>query len=202
VASSIRVLIADDHPVVLRGLADFLRETSDIVVVGQAGTGGDLVELCVELRPDVVIADIKMPGINGIEAVQEIRRNCPETHAIVMSLYHSEYQLHAAFRAGASAYITKESGMEDLPEIIRDVSSGKVHLPPNLRLCDIHKEMFTPKEMQVLMLWVAGLTTKEIMTQMTLARGTVDTYKARIMEKMGVHKETQVVAWAIKNGLA
>jgi len=201
VASSIRVLIADDHPVVLRGLAELLSETSDIVVVGQARDGGELVERCEKLLPDVVIVDIKMPGMNGIEAVEMIRVRCPKTYAIVLSLYQSEYQMRSAFVAGASAYVTKESNLDDLPEIVRDVSEGKVRLPSSMRIADLSKgPFFTPAELQTLLLWVDGLTTKEIGERTGRARGTVDTHKAHIMDKIGVHKETLVVVWAVKNG--
>lgn len=200
-ASSIRVLIADDHPVVLRGLADLLNETTDIVVVGQAHDGGELVEHCERLLPDVVIVDIKMPGMSGVEAVELIRVRCPKTFAIVLSLYHSEHQMRAAFAAGASAYVTKESNLDDLPEIVRDVSEGKVRLPSYMRVADLSKgPLFTPAELQTLLLWVDGLTTKEIAERMGRARGTVDTHKSHIMEKIGAHKETQVVVWAVKNG--
>ncbi len=201
VASSIRVLIADDHPVVLRGLTDLLSETSDIVVVGQAGSGGELVDLCQQLLPDVVIADIKMPGMSGIEAVAVIRVRCPKTYAIVLSLYQSEYQMRSAFVAGASAYLTKESNLDDLPAIVRDVYEGKVRLPTNMRIADLSKgPFFTAAELQTLLLWLDGLTTKEIGERTGRARGTVDTHKAHIMDKIGLHKETQVVAWAMKNG--
>jgi DNA-binding NarL/FixJ family response regulator len=203
VASSIRVLIADDHPVVLRGLSDLLSDSHDIVVVGQACDGGQLVEQCVTLLPDVVIVDIKMPGMNGIEAVQMIRVRCPKTYAIVLSLYHSEHQMRSAFAAGASAYLTKESNLDNLQEIVRDVSEGKVRLPPTWRIADLSKgPLLTPAELQTLLLWVDGLTTKEIGERMGTARGTVDTHKAHIMKKIDVHKETQVVVWAVKNGFA
>ena len=209
---SIRVLIADDHKVVAEGLCHLLEAHRDIEVVDTVQSGREAVHRAVELQPDVVLMDISMPDLNGIEATRIIRKRCPGAQVVVLSVHSEPMHIVRALRAGASGYVPKSSAGIDVVEAIRVVSGGKRYLHATIAE-DVLGLLVEPaaiedplarlssREHQVLQLIAEGRSVAEMANAFSLSPRTVETYRARMMGKLGIRDVAGLVKFAILNGV-
>ena len=214
----IRVLLADDHTIVRQGVRMVLEAMGDISVVAEAEDGQAAVQLAGQLRPDVAVVDLTMPRLNGVEAIRQIRRDCPSTEVVVLSVHDSEAYVVQALRAGAAGYVLKRNAATELAAAIRAAHAGQAYLHPSVarRVIDdylsrIHSssdstvsephERLTPREREVLQLAAEGHTTRAIAGLLCLSTKTVEHHRASIMTKLGLHGQTELVKYAIRAGL-
>jgi DNA-binding NarL/FixJ family response regulator len=207
----ISVLVADDHAIVRVGLANLLGAQSDIRVIGTATDGRDTVRQVADLRPDVVVMDIAMPQMNGIEAAHEIRARVPRVKVIMLSMYSSvEYVFHA-LEAGASGYLLKDSSANEVVDAVRAVHAGRRYLSPKIAeavAASVPRdakaspiESLSRRERQILQLVAEGHSSTQIATSLGLSPKTVDTYRSRLMQKLHVGDVASLVKFAIQHGL-
>jgi DNA-binding NarL/FixJ family response regulator len=206
----IRALLADDHAVVRYGLRALL-ELSGIEVVGEAGDGREALRIAEEYQPDVAILDVAMPGLNGIDAAAVLRERCPHTRIVILSMHSDSEHVHRAFAAGASAYLLKGSASEEIVAAARAVLQGRRYLSRELAHSDrgLTKRPDEPgpldslsvRERQVLQLVVEGHSSAGIAELVNLSPKSVDTYRSRLMKKLGVSDVPALVKFAIQHGL-
>jgi len=205
----IRVILADDHRVLREGLRALLEESGEIEVVGEAQDGYEAVDLAAELQPDVVVMDIAMPRLNGIDATRAVRQRAPGTRVVVLTMYDSPEYVSEILKAGAWSYVTKDAAWSDLLQAIRFAKAGaKVILPGSaadgldLLGAPLPDEIdLTPREREVLQLLARGLTNAAVAEQLSLSLHTVRSHRSSIMRKLGVHNAAELVGAALRRGL-
>ena len=206
----IRILVADDHAVVRQGFKMILDAQADMEIVGEAGNGREAVELAEQLHPDVVVMDVSMPELNGIEATRRLASSAPRARVVALSMHKDSVYVREILRAGARGYLLKDSGAADLVAAIRAVASGESYLSPavsNAVLDDYRKhatnpiDLLTSREREVLQLLAEGKTNKEIAGVLNLSVYTVEAHRGRIMEKLNLHSIGELVLFAVRNGL-
>ena len=200
----IRLLIADDHPVVREGLAAMLNRRADMRVIAEATNGAEAVTLALQHRPDVVLMDLRMPHLNGVEALEQIRAEWPEARVIVITTYDGDDDIYRALRAGAKAYLLKDTPREEVLDTVRAVYAGQKRLPPEVaaKLADrMTAPDLTERERDVLRQIVAGRSNKEIGAALNIAEGTVKAHVNSLLGKLGVSDRTQAVTEALRRGL-
>ncbi|MBA0050521.1 response regulator transcription factor [Streptomyces sp. AJS327] len=210
-AEPIRVVLVDDHQVVRRGLRTFLEIQDDIVVVGEAADGEEGVARTDELRPDVVLMDVKMPGVDGIEALRRLRERGNEARVLVVTSFTERRTVVPALRAGAAGYVYKDVDPEALAGAIRSVHAGHVLLQPEVAgalLSDEESEgstaradQLTDREREVLGLIADGRSNREIARALVLSEKTVKTHVSNILMKLDLADRTQAALWAVRHGL-
>ena len=213
-AETIRVLLVDDHAVLRAGLRSLLEAEPGFEVVGEAGTGEEGVEKASALRPDVVVMDLSMPGQGGLEATRSIAALDQGTRVLVLTMHGEEEHLLPVLEAGGSGYVNKRSADEELIEAIRTVARGDVFLYPSAaklllrglkQKTDAGEEdpldRLTDREREVLSFTVEGFSSSEIGKKLFISPKTVDTYRARIMEKLDLHHRSELVRFALRKGL-
>lgn len=204
--------VADDHPVLREGLKRMLQERPGFEVIGEAGDGRELVRRASELRPDVVVLDLSMPGMNGIQAARKLRAVLPNAKLIILTVREEEEFVFEALRAGVDGYVLKGQGFDDLLTAIDTSLKGERYLSPTVdRLVldpDAAKpgvrtisQQLTNREREVCKLLALGHTVPEIAAMIRISRKTVDVHKTRLMKKLAVHNRAELVTFAIKNGL-
>jgi DNA-binding NarL/FixJ family response regulator len=210
----IRVVIADDQRSVREGLALLVGSMSDIEVVGAAADGGQAVDLALDLRPEVVLMDLRMPEVDGAEATHAIRSQAPDTHVLVLTTYADDDSLFPALQAGAHGYLTKDASAEEIERAIRAVADGHTHLDPAIQqrlvaaaLDTAARERTPPddlttRELEVLKLIAAGLSNAEIAASLVVSAATVKTHVNHIFAKTGARDRAQAVRYAYRHGLA
>ena len=209
---TITVLIADDHGVVAEGLSALVTSQADMRVVGLAENGRDAVRAAVEASPDIVLMDHGMPILNGTEAARLIRERCPETRVIMLSMYSDAVHVYRALQAGATGYIIKRSVAKELVDAIQSVHRGGRYLSKQLAdvVIDhvVHRsapddplDRLSSRERQVLQLLAEGHSVAEIAATLSLSPKTVETYRARMMEKLGIYELAGLVRFAIQQGV-
>jgi DNA-binding NarL/FixJ family response regulator len=208
---TIRVLLADDHAIIRDGLRALLQSVPDIEVVDAVGNGRTAVQRAIELKPDVVIMDIAMPDLNGIEAARILREKFPATRVVMLSMHSDSEYLYRALDAGATGYLLKESAGDEVLSAVRAVRAGQRYLSRTLesleRRSDVRTGRVSPldslsvRERQVLQLVVEGRSSAEIARMIHLSPKSVDTYRSRLMKKLGVADVTALVKFAIQHGL-
>lgn len=204
----IRVLLADDHSVVRQGLRMFLALDSELEVVAEAANGAEAVRLANELKPDVVLMDLLMPEMDGIEATATIRRQLPDTEVIALTSVLEDEKMFGAIRAGAIGYLLKDTEADELCRAIKAAAAGQVQLSPQaaarlmreVRPPDSPDEL-TPRETEVLRLLARGLANKEIARDLSIGEKTVKTHVSNILSKLGVLSRTQAALYAVRAGL-
>ncbi|HET8756414.1 MAG TPA: response regulator transcription factor [Solirubrobacteraceae bacterium] len=200
----IRVLIADDHAVVRQGLRTFLDLQEDIEVVAEAADGEEALALTEALAPDVVLIDLVMPRVDGIEALRRLRERAPAVRAIVLSSFVDDDKLFPAVRAGAAGYLLKDVQPQELVEAIRTVHGGGALLHPQVAarlLQDMAEDPLTPREHDVLALIGRGMPNKLIARELSLSEKTVKAHVSSILAKLGVTDRTQAALYAVREGL-
>jgi len=211
----IRVLIADDHAILREGIRALLEGCGDIEVVGEAADGREAIEKSRKLEPDVVLMDIAMPGLGGLEATLEISKTCPKTKVLVLTQYDNKEYIYRFLKAGASGYVLKKAAGAELISAIRTVHRGGSFLHPDVapaviegylqrRDKDLEEdpyESLTLREKQVLKLIAEGYTNKQIADMLYMSVKTVMGHRTHIMEKLNIHSRTELVKFAIRKGL-
>ncbi len=208
-----RILVVDDHGIVRDGIALLLGKESGLEVVGFASSGETAIRAAVRIEPDVIIMDLVLPDLSGVDATQRILHLLPRTQVIALSASHSAEHVHQALRAGARGYLTKEALGPELAVAVRTVLAGNLHLgalvagfvtdgaqPLASRKSPI--ERLSAREREVLHRTVAGASTAEIARHLSLSPKTVDTYRSRLMDKLGVRNRTSLIRFAIEHGFA
>ena len=206
----IRILLADDHAVVRQGFKMILGAEADMEIVGEAGNGREALELAEKWKPDVVVMDVAMPELNGIEATRRMMGSLPHTRVIALSMHKDSVFVREGLRAGARGYLLKDSGASDLVSAVRAVANGEGYLSPavsNAVLDDYRKHVTNPidllssREREVLQMLAEGKTNKEIAGVLNLSVYTVDAHRGHIMEKLNLHSINDLVRFAVRNGL-
>lgn len=212
---TIRVLLADDHAVVRDGLRFLLEAQGDIVVVGDAADGRLAVRQAQQLQPDVVVMDIAMPELNGIDATQQVRELCPSTHVLILSMHSTAEHIFRALQAGARGYLLKESAGTELVEAVRSVKAGRRYLSEKIvdtvvddyvdqsqaTLGKSPLERLSPREREILQLVVEGKSSAEIGERLFISAKSVETYRSRLMQKLGISDLPSLIKFAIQHGL-
>ena len=209
---AVSVMLADDHAVVRDGLRALLEGGNDLQVVGVAGNGREAVAEAQRLRPDIVIMDIAMPELDGVEATRRIVERCPETRVLILSMYLSAEHIYRALQAGAQGYVLKESAGEEVVDAIRALRAGKRYLSHRITetvIDDYLREgtnvspldSLSLRERDVLQLVVEGRTNAAIAQALSLSPKTVETYRARIMKKLKVRDTVELVKFSMRHGL-
>ncbi len=202
--SLIRILIADDHAVVREGLAAMIARRADMQVAAEAEDGRRAVELARQLKPDVILMDLRMPEMGGVEAITHIRAARPAARIIVLTTYDGDEDIYRALQAGAEAYLLKDTPRDELLEAIRAVHAGQKRIPAEVAAklaVRLTAEALTPRELEVLKLIVAGRSNKEIGAALGIAEGTVKIHVNNLLGKLGVTDRTQAVTEALKRGI-
>jgi DNA-binding NarL/FixJ family response regulator len=215
--SAIRILIADDHEVVRLGIRTLLESQPDLEVVGEARDGPEAIRMAGQLLPDLIILDLMLPHLDGIEALRRIQFEYPNIRVVILSMYDNEAYIVESLSGGASAYILKQSTSEDLVLAIRSSLAGKRYLSPALSERTINSyityfktaktgdldpfESLTPREREVLILAAQGHTTAEIATNLSLSPRTVETHRANMMHKLGFHSQIDLARFALERGI-
>ena len=199
-----RILIVDDHPLLRQGLAALIAQQADMVVVGEARNGREATERYALLRPDVTLMDIRMPEVDGVEAAFAIRRQFPNARILILTAFDDEEDIYQALKAGARAYLLKDTEPKELLQTIRAVHAGEKRIPPAIavKLSErLNCPTLTEREMGVLRQMVAGRSNQEIAGTLFIAEGTVKFHINNILGKLEVSDRTQAVTEAIKRGI-
>lgn len=212
---SIRIFLAEDHHLVRQGTRALLEAEPDFVVVGEAEEGIRAMEETIRLRPDVLIVDIVLPNLSGIEVAREIKRRAPNVKMISLSMYDNESYVIEALRAGASAYVLKKATAEELVQAVRQVLAGNLYLSPPLNRLTLEAfslrsrevqpadlyESLTSRERQVLQMAAQGMNNPEIAGLLELSVRTVEMHRANLLRKLNLKNQTELVRYALKRGL-
>jgi RNA polymerase sigma factor (sigma-70 family) len=211
----VKVLIAEDHTLVRAGIRLIIEQLATYQVVGEAGNGSEAVDRAIQLQPDIVLMDIAMPHLNGIEATERILKDCPHAKVIILSMYASEQYIMRALQVGASGYLLKKSATEELEMAFKAVLNGETYLSPPIahflvrdvirqREESIEKTAFenlTTREREILQLIAEGMTNQEIADHLNLSVHTVRTHRGNLMDKLDLHSQAEVTRYAIQMGI-
>jgi two-component system, NarL family, response regulator NreC len=213
--SKIRLLLVDDHEIVRAGLRMLFLAEPDMTIAGEAGSGQEALRLVAELKPDVVLMDVAMPGMTGIEATRRIKEAHPDTAVLALTMYEDEQYFFEMLHAGASGYIPKRAAPDDLVSAIRVVSTGNVFLYASLAQYLVNEvinqpgsstapsdtEELTAREREILIYIADGNTNREIAEKLVISPKTVDRHRENIMRKLNMHNRVELVKYAIEKGL-
>ena len=211
---TVKVLLADDHPVVRGGMRNFLEREADFSVVGEAEDGLQAVQLAEKLIPDVIVLDMMMPHLNGLEVLNQLSKRLKNTRIIILSMQGADPYVTQALKAGAAGYVLKDSAPDELVKAIRQVLNGQRYLSPQLNehLINVFLErvdselldplsLLTVREREVLQMTVEGLTAHEIGELLSLSARTVETHRQSLMKKLEIKNQVDLTRFAIKNGI-
>lgn len=211
----IRVLVSDDHTILRSGLKMLLNAETDIEVIGEATTGEEAIRLSGQLRPDLVLMDISMPGMGGIDATAEIKKQYPEIKVLMLTMHENEAYLFRTIKAGGSGYVLKKAADTELIDAIHQVMQGGAFLRPSVTKALVKDYLervemgeardsygtLTEREREILKLIAAGHTNPEIAKLLVISVRTVETHRAHIMDKLGIHQRSELVKYALRKGL-
>ncbi|MBS4095543.1 MAG: response regulator transcription factor [Sulfuricella sp.] len=210
-----RILIVEDHTLLRAGLRSLLSQDSDMEIVGEADNGRDAIRVIGALAPNLVLMDLSMPGMNGIEAIKEIKRRYPGTFVLVLTLHKTEEYIHESLQAGADGYILKDATHDELRVAVRSVLNGKIYLSPDISAKVItgylgtgkatcaagSMDALTHRERQILKLIAEGKSNKFIADYLFLSVKTVEKHRSNLMKKLDLHNASMLTAYAIEKGL-
>jgi len=210
-----RILLADDHKILREGLRLLIEKESELELVGEADNGKTAVQMVCDLKPDVVIMDIAMPEINGIEATRQIKAKVPDVKVIALSMYADKRYVLGMLQAGASGYLLKDSAFNEIVTAILSVKSNHIYLSPVITKVAIddyikHKAQdeelidssLSPREREVLKLLTSGMNTKQIAAELCVSTKTIDTHRQRIMKKLDIHNMVDLTKYTIRMGFS
>ena len=208
------IVLADDHQIVRQGLRALLEAEPDFSVTGEASDGLEVAEVVQRLEPDVLLLDIKMPGLRGLEVIRQVRRRTPNTNVVILSMYASEAYVMEALRNGAVGYVLKGASAADLVQAVKEVAEGRRYLSPPLseRAIEAYVQKavasapaalgkLTAREREVLYFVVEGYKNSEIANKLAISPRTVETHRARMMRKLGLHTQADLMRLALQLGL-
>lgn len=208
------IVLAEDHLILREGLRALLSAEPDLTVVGEAAEGIGVAALVERLHPDLLVVDLMMPGLGGLDVIDQVRQRAPRTRSIVLSMHADEAYVLAALRNGAAAYVLKNAGVEDLLRAIRAVLAGQIYLSPQLSERALQAyvdrartatgdsyDALTPREREVLHLVAEGNTSAEIAERLSISPRTAEIHRTNLMRKLDLHSQTELVRYAIKRGL-
>lgn len=211
---TVTVLLADDHPIVRQGLRHLLEDEPDIMILGEASDGLQTVQLTDKFKPNVLILDMMMPDLNGLEVLRQVKERSPDTSSIVLSMQSADVYVVEALRAGALAYVLKETGPSELLSAVQQVVRGQRYLSPRIseRLIDVLLETtdklpadpyqsLTTREREVLQMAAEGLSAAEIAKRLSISARTAELHRGRMMNKLGLHNQTDLIRYALKRGI-
>ncbi len=208
-----RIVVADDHQIVRQGLRTVLEASTDFAVVGEAASGLDVPSLVERTRPDVLVLDLMMPGLNGLEVTRQVHQKHPGTRVVILSMHGTESYVLEALRSGAMAYLLKSGSSSELLDAVRAVVAGKRYLSPPLseraveayaRLAEGASDSYdtlTTREREVLQLAAEGHTSPDIATRLGISPRTVETHRANLMRKLGLAGQTDLIRYSIRRGI-
>lgn len=210
----INILLADDHQLVRKGLRALLCAEADFCVVGEAGEGLETINLVEKLQPEILVLDLMMSGINGLEVTRQLSKKSPKTNIVILSMHSGEAYVIEALRSGAKAYVLKDSPPEELVRAIREVRGGRRYLGSQLteRAIEAYTqksevkpadpyEQLTTREREILMLTAQGYTNAEIGSRLFISSRTVETHRTNLMHKLDLHNHVQLIQFAIQHGI-
>jgi DNA-binding NarL/FixJ family response regulator len=212
--TAVRILIADDHALLRAGIRALLENLPGVVVVAEAGNGQDALAAAEAHRPDIVLTDIAMPLMNGVELTERLRRDFPDIKTMILSMHSDEEYVCRALQAGATAYLLKDSGTAELNLAIQAVARGEPYLSPTISkqvIADYVRrtgddarasDQLSPRQREILRLIAAGQTTKAIARSLGISAKTVETHRAQLMDRLDIHDVAGLVRYAIRHGLA
>lgn len=209
------ILLADDHPIVRKGLRDLLETEANLQVIGEAANGLEVVAMVERLKPDILVLDVVMPGLNGVEVTQQVLRRSPQTRVIIFSMHADESYVLRALRNGASGYVLKDSSPDELVRAVREVLAGRRYLGPPLSERAIETyvqqkaematldryERLTTREREILHLTLEGYNNTQIAEQLSISPRTVATHRTNMMRKLGLKTRTDLIRFALQQGL-
>ncbi len=211
---TVTVLLADDHPIVRHGLRHLLEEEASLKIVGEASDGLQAVELVEKFKPNVLIVDLMMPGLNGLEVLKQVKERSPNTCSIVLSMQSADIYVVEALKAGALGYVLKETGPSELVNAVQQILEGKRYLSPRLseRLIDVllqvkdeltldPYETLTNREREILHMAAEGMTTAAIAKRLSISPRTAELHRGRMMNKLGLNNQTDLIRYALKRGI-
>ena len=210
-----KVLLAEDHLLVRAGIRLVIEEMPDFEVIAEADDGHEAIELAIKSQPDIVVMDIAMPRLNGLEATERILRDCPNIKIVILSMYANEQYVRKAFQVGASAYLLKKSAVAELQLAFKAIIHGERYLSPpiasllvneflNYKTSDENTstaDVLTSREREIMQLIAEGYSNQEIAEQLNLSVHTVRTHRGNLMQKLDLHNQTDVVRYAIQSGI-
>ena len=211
--TQIRVLLADDHKLVRAGIRSLLENLPEVEVVAEASDGREAIRLVEQNEPQIVLMDLAMPGLNGLEATRYLTRTFPEVRVLILSIYADEEHVYQALRAGAAGYLLKGAATEELELAIRSVGRGETYLSPPvskpvimeyIRRTNVgmtSRDQLSPRQAQILKLIAEGMTTKQVAMELAISIKTVETHRSALMMRIGVHDVAGLVRYAVKVGL-
>ena len=211
---TVSILLADDHPVVRQGLRALLEGESDFRIIGEVGDGLEASQLAERLQPDVLVLDLMMPGLNGLEVARQVSQRSPRTRIVILSMHSNEAYVLEALRNGATGYVLKDSSAADLVRAVREVTAGRRYLSPPLSeraieaytqkakvaALDLY-ETLTTREREVLHLAAEGHTNREIADRLHISPRTVEVHRANMMHKLGLRTQTDLIRYALRRGI-
>ena len=208
------IVLADDHHIVRQGLRVLLEAEPDFAVAGEAADGLAVADLVERLKPDVLVLDLMMPGLNGLDVMRQVRQRSPQTRVIILSMHANEAYVLEALRNGVAGYVLKDSTASDLAQAVREATAGRRYLSPPLseRAIEayVHKadaapfdlyETLSGREREVLHLAAEGHNNTEIAARLCISARTVETHRANVMRKLGLHSQTDLIRYALKRGI-
>lgn len=211
---AIKILLADDHQIIRDGLASLLEQQKDMQVVGQAEDGRQALRMALDLMPDIVVMDISMPNLNGIEATAQLRKDCPGTRVVALSMHSDKRFVAGMLKAGARGYLLKNSAFNELVQAVHTVMSGETYLTPKIAAVVINDyiqsnrgekaaglEALSSRERETLQLLAEGKTTKQIAGELFISVKTVETHRQNVMKKLGIFNMADLVKFAVREGL-
>jgi two-component system, NarL family, response regulator NreC len=210
----VTVLLVDDHPMIRQGLRNLLETEGEFKVVGEAGDGIQGLKLAERTRPRVMVVDIMMPGLNGLEVVRQVKQRLPLTHVIVFSMHSADGYVTEALKAGAAGYVLKDSGPSELARAIRQVVGGKRYLSPKLSkhlIAALNQntdeitldpyDSLTNREREVLQMAAESLTNVEIADKLSISSRTVEVHRSRVMKKLDLKNQSELIHYALNRGI-
>ena len=208
------IVLADDHQIVRQGLRALLEAEPGFSVTGEAADGLEVADLVQSVQPDVLILDIKMPGLNGLEVIRQVRRRTPDTYVVILSMYANEAYVMEALRNGAAGYVLKGASSTDLVQAVREVAEGRRYLSPPLseRAIEAYVQKavasapdalgkLTDREREVLYFVMEGYKNSQIATRLSISPRTAETHRARMMRKLGLHTQAELIRFTLQLGI-